>query len=43
LPGNQIKGKGIERKREVEAGLTEHLRASKGSGREVRTKCTQQF
>jgi hypothetical protein len=25
LPGNQIKGKGIERKREVEAGLTNIL------------------
>lgn len=30
-----------EWKREVGAGLTDHLGASKGSGRKIRTECTQ--
>lgn len=41
--GKRLPGKQAEWKREVGAGLTDHLRASKGSGRKVRTKRTQQF
>lgn len=41
--GKSLPGKQAEWKREVGAGLTDHLGASRGSGRKVRTRCPQQF